>query len=38
MKRAGTPNDIAKVVLFLLSDDSAYVTGAEITVDGGLGL
>jgi 3alpha(or 20beta)-hydroxysteroid dehydrogenase len=34
--RIGTPEDIAKVALFLASDDSAYCTGAELTVDGGL--
>jgi 3alpha(or 20beta)-hydroxysteroid dehydrogenase len=38
LKRMGTAEDVAKVVLFLLSDDSAYMTGAEISVDGGLSL
>lgn len=33
--RAGVVDDIAPLVLFLLSDSSAYITGAEIPVDGG---
>jgi 3alpha(or 20beta)-hydroxysteroid dehydrogenase len=33
--RAGTTDEIAAVVLFLLSDAASYVTGAEIPVDGG---
>jgi len=32
----GSPQDIAKAVVFLASDDSAYITGTEIDVDGGL--
>jgi NAD(P)-dependent dehydrogenase (short-subunit alcohol dehydrogenase family) len=35
--RVGDPDDIAKVVTFLGSEDSAYITGAELAVDGGLG-
>ena len=31
----GTPEDIARAILFLLDDDNAYVNGAQITVDGG---
>lgn len=38
MRRLGKPEDIAKVAIFLASDDSNYVTGQVITVDGGLGL
>ncbi len=35
LERLGTPNDIAKTVLFLCSDLSSWVTGAAIVVDGG---
>lgn len=35
MKRMGQPNDIAPLVSFLLSDDSKYITGQNIAVDGG---
>jgi 3-oxoacyl-[acyl-carrier protein] reductase len=36
--RKATPADVAGVVSFLASDDAAYVTGAVIPVDGGLGM
>lgn len=36
--RVGTPEDVAKVALFLVSDDSAYLTGEIIKVDGGASL
>jgi 3-oxoacyl-[acyl-carrier protein] reductase len=35
LKRLATPEDIGKAVLFLASDDSAYITGQTIIVDGG---
>jgi len=38
MKRIGTPEDVAKVAVFLASSDSAYITGQVLTVDGGLSL
>lgn len=36
LMRNGTPQDISKVVKFLISDDSSYITGQTITVDGGM--
>lgn len=35
LKRLGQPIDMAQVVLFLASDESSYITGAEFVVDGG---
>jgi len=36
LKRLGTPMDIAKLALFLVSDDSSWITGTTITIDGGI--
>jgi NAD(P)-dependent dehydrogenase (short-subunit alcohol dehydrogenase family) len=36
MQRMGRPEDVAVMILFLASDEAAYVTGAEFVVDGGL--
>jgi len=36
MKRVGNPEDIAHVAAFLLSDDSSWITGQVLGVDGGM--
>lgn len=36
LKRMGTPEDVANVVKFLASDDSSYITGQVINIDGGM--
>jgi NAD(P)-dependent dehydrogenase (short-subunit alcohol dehydrogenase family) len=35
MGRLGTPDEIAKAVLYLASDDAAFITGSELVIDGG---
>jgi 3-oxoacyl-[acyl-carrier protein] reductase len=35
MRRLATTDDIARVVLFLASEDASYITGQTIVVDGG---
>jgi NAD(P)-dependent dehydrogenase (short-subunit alcohol dehydrogenase family) len=36
MKRLGTPEDVARAALFLASSDSSWMTGASLTLDGGI--
>ncbi len=38
MRRFGTAEEVATLVLFLLPDDSAYMTGAELAIDDGASL
>ena len=35
LRRVGVPQDVSNAVLFLASDESAYITGTELSVDGG---
>jgi len=35
LKREGSPEEVAKLIVFLLSDDSSYITGDAIFIDGG---
>lgn len=36
LNRLGTPEDIAKLALFLVSDDASWITGTAMTIDGGI--
>ena len=38
MNRLGAPEDVAKAVGFLASDDAAYITGQVLAVDGGMAM
>ncbi len=36
LKRLGTPEDVAKLALFLVSEDASWITGTAMTIDGGI--
>jgi NAD(P)-dependent dehydrogenase (short-subunit alcohol dehydrogenase family) len=35
LQRLGRPEDVAQAILFLASDDSSWITGTELVIDGG---
>jgi NAD(P)-dependent dehydrogenase (short-subunit alcohol dehydrogenase family) len=35
MKRSGTPEEVARLVLFLAGEDSGFITGEDFVIDGG---
>ncbi len=37
LARFGTPQEVAALAVLLASDESAYITGAEFNIDGGIG-
>lgn len=36
LRKMGWPSDVAKAVIFLASDESAYITGIDLIIDGGI--
>ena len=38
LKRFGQPEDIAKLVSFLASDDASFISGSEYNIDGGINI
>ena len=38
MSRLGAPEDVARAVAFLASDEAAYITGQVLAVDGGMSM
>jgi len=38
LKKFGQPLDVAKLVVFLASDDPYFITGSEYTIDGGVNI